>query len=245
MGIAVLVTGCAALVPAPTLDGRQFLSVEVSEGGAPRPLVPGTRIVLTFDDGSLGAQAGCNHMGFSYRVDRGRLVTEGGAMTEMACDEPREAQDQWLIAFLGSRPTATVAGEVLTLAGGGTVISLLDREVAEPDLPLVGPTWTVDAVLAGDTISSVPQGPVATLRFTADGQVAIETGCNSGSATAEVTTETITFGDVVVTERACLVAAPAEDAMLAVLGAGEVAYAVDADVLTLRAGSTGLLLRGS
>src|SRR5688572_30738357 len=39
-----------------SINGRQFISVDVSG----HTLVPGTTIRLTFTDGSLGAQAGCN-----------------------------------------------------------------------------------------------------------------------------------------------------------------------------------------
>src|SRR5262245_63953243 len=55
-------------------------------------------------------------------------------------------------------PISTVAeaGDKLTLTSGTTVVSLQDREVAEPDLPLTGTTWTVDTLLAGGAASSIP-----------------------------------------------------------------------------------------
>ena len=44
--------------PALGLDGRTFLSTDLT--GA--ILAPGSRISLTFKDGNLGANGGCNHM---------------------------------------------------------------------------------------------------------------------------------------------------------------------------------------
>ena len=74
------------------------------------------------------------------------------------------------------------SGDELVLEDGATVITLLDREVADPDLPLVGPVWTVTAIITGDAVSSVPEGVIATLVFTDDGLVMVNTGCNSGVA---------------------------------------------------------------
>jgi heat shock protein HslJ len=46
------------------LWGRTFVSVAVTEDGEPRPLIPGTRIELTFgqreDEGGIRWKAGCN-----------------------------------------------------------------------------------------------------------------------------------------------------------------------------------------
>src|SRR4051812_26438540 len=54
-------------VPAAGLDGRQFLSTGVTQGGAPFALVPNTRIRLTFAaNNSLSGNAGCNIMGGTY-----------------------------------------------------------------------------------------------------------------------------------------------------------------------------------
>jgi heat shock protein HslJ len=45
--------------------------------------------MLTFrDNGELGAQAGCNHMGGAGRIDGDVLMVEMQFMTELACDEP-------------------------------------------------------------------------------------------------------------------------------------------------------------
>ncbi len=242
--VAVLLTACTA-TPGPTLDGTEWLSTAVTEDGADRPLVDGTQIRLTFTDGQLGASAGCNTMGGSYRIEDGRLAFEGGGMTEMGCDDERHAQDDWLFGFLGSQPSVAQEGDKLTLTSGATVVALQDAEVAQPDPPLTGTSWTVDSVISGDAVSSVPDDPVATLVFTDDGRVAVENGCNTGGGAYEVTDGTLRITDVITTLQACGGAAgQLEAAVMAVLNAGEIEYAIDAGSLTLMAGDQGLGLRG-
>ena len=183
--VAAVLSGCGPSSP-PPFDGTEWLSTAVTEDGADRPLVDGTRIRVSFTDGELAASAGCNTMGGAYRIEEGLLVVEGGAITEMGCDEERHAQDDWLFGFLGSQPAIAQEGDKLTLTSGETVIALQDREVAEPDLPLTGTTWTVDTILAGDAATSVPADLVATLIFNRDGTVEIAAGCSPGTGTYEV-----------------------------------------------------------
>lgn len=244
--VLILLAACGGGGQGATLDGREFLSSSVTEDGAPMALVPGTQVRLAFDDGSLGASAGCNSIGGDYRVEDGVLIFEGGSMTEMGCDPERHAQDDWLVAFLASRPSVALDGPELLLTSGGTAVALTDREVAEPDLPLTGTTWTVDTIITGDAASSVPGDAVATLTFTDGGRVEVNTGCNTGSGSYEASQGELRFTDVALTRMAC--AGPAgtlEAAVLPILGAEVVDYTIDAARLTLQAGDDGLGLAGS
>ncbi|HVL53689.1 MAG TPA: META domain-containing protein [Vitreimonas sp.] len=230
---------------AQSLAGRTFLSASVTEGGAERPLAPGTQIRLNFgDDGNLGVNAGCNHIGATWRIAGGVLQVEGGQMTEMGCDPARHAQDDWVIAFLTANPGAMLDGSDLLLTVGDTVMRLTDREVADPDRPLVGPLWTVDTLIDGDTAASIAGDVEATLQFAADGNVLVSTGCNSGTTTVTEANGTLRFGPIALTKRAC--DGPAGDmerAVLAVLQADTIAWTVDANALSLQAAGRGLVLR--
>ena len=242
--VLVLLSACAQ-TPGATLEGRTFLSTSVTKDGVERPLVATTRIRLTLADGRLGASAGCNIYGADYSISDGRLVARGGSMTEMGCDEERSAQDEWLFGFLGSNPTITFDSDGLVLTHDGTVITLLDREIADPDLALVGTTWTVVSIIDGDTVSSFPADVVATLQFHADGTVAVNTGCNSGGGTYTLGGATIRFVGVALTERFC--EGPArqmEAAVTPILQAASVSHQIEARNLTLMAGSQGLGLAG-
>ena len=242
---AILLAACSSVAAAP-LEGRTFLSTGVTDKGAARPLVPGTEIRLTFNrDGQLGMNAGCNHLGGTYRMDGSTLRFEGGAMTDMGCDEARHKQDDWVSAFLASRPTVALAGNDLVLTAGDVVIRLLDREIADPDLPLVGPTWTVNSIVTGDAVSSIPDGVVATLSFGQDGRVAVRTGCNQGGGSYAVEGNRIRFAEIALTKMGCDGArAQMEAAVLAVLEAEDLTFAIEAGSLTLQSAGQGLMLSG-
>jgi heat shock protein HslJ len=247
--LAAVLAGCSVLPGGgnPDVAGREFLSTSVTVGGVEEPLVAGTRLRLGFDtDGMLAAHAGCNHFGAIYRIEDGVLAITEGAMTEMACEPALMEQDDWIFAFLGSQPFIRLTGNELELEDGDTLITLLDREVADPDLPLIGPVWTVTAIVDNDAVSSVPEGVVASLVFTDEGLVMVQTGCNSGSGGVEIRASTILFGDIALTRMACEgPAADMEEAMLAVLTADVVRYEIDASLLDLSIAGFGLQLTGS
>lgn len=225
----------------PALDGRTFLSIKVTDGGVDKPLVAGTVIRISFTDGQIGSSAGCNTIGGTYTVDADTLIFQGGGMTEMGCDPARHAQDDWLAAFLGSRPTIALNGNDLVLTSGATIITMLDKEIADPDRALVGPTWTLSSIITGEAVSSVPDGVTATITFHEDGSVDIEPGCNSGGGSYAVEGGAIRFTDLITTNMACMGAGgQVEGAVLAVLESHSITYAIDAGSLTLMAGDIGL-----
>ncbi|HEX5451520.1 MAG TPA: META domain-containing protein [Candidatus Limnocylindrales bacterium] len=244
---AVLLASCHALGFAggsgPALGGRTFLSISVTEGGASHPLVADTRLRLTFDAGRISASAGCNTMGATYRIDGDRLVVGELAMTALGCDSARAAQDDWLAAFLGSGPSVELRGDDLVLTAGTTVVRLVDREVAEPDLPLVGTTWEVTGILSGDTASSVPAGASASIRFDDAGRFNLNTGCNSAGGSYQVDGSTIRLSELLMTAMACPGAkGELETAVLKVLRERSVTNRIEADSLTLTAGDQALQL---
>ena len=239
--LAILAGAACAVAPATSLGDREFLSVNVTDGGAPRPLVPGTRIRLHFSGSNLGASAGCNSLGGSYRIEGGRLVFSGGGMTEMGCDPQRHAQDDWLVAFLASNPNVRLDGNDLILESGSVVVTLRDRTVVEPDANLVGPTWTLVSIIQGDAVSSVPQGQSATLKFGNDGSFELFAGCNRGGGTWQAVGGGIDFSQILLTKMACDGPASAiEGAMLGVLEADSTSAAIESNTLTLQAGANGL-----
>ena len=221
----------------PGLDGRTFLSTGI-EG---RMLVAGSRIRIAFQDGQISASGGCNSMSGPYRIDGDRLVAGSLATTEMGCDEPLMAQDTWLADLLGGA-TIALDGDTLVLTKGSVRLTTEDREVADPDRPLLGTRWVVDGLISGDAVSSVPVGVTAALTFS-DGRVEVEAGCNRGGGTAEVGDTAITFGPVALTKMACAPDAMAVEQVVATVLSGEVGYTIEAGSLTLDAGGVGLMLR--
>jgi len=222
-----------------SLGGRTFLSSESTHA-----LVDGTRVRLEFRDDELRAHAGCNHL-FGEVTSTADGVLSVGQMggTEMGCDPDLHAQDEWLVAFLTSEPAWSLDGDTLTLTGETDTLVLLDREVADPDRPLEGTTWTVDGIIEGDAVSSVPQGAAATLTI-ADGRISGEAGCNSFSGPVEIRDGEIVITGLESTLKACEDArGELEEAVFAVLGAERIGYEIEAARLTLTGdGGRGLVL---
>jgi heat shock protein HslJ len=245
---ACSVAGVPSAVPSPTpaasadataVNGKTYLSTAVK--GA--TLVSGSRIRLSFKDGSLSAGAGCNAMGGAFTIAAGRLTTSQMISTEMGCAAPLMQQDQWL-AHLLTDAAITIAGDQMTLDDGTTQVTFLDRELADPDRLLEGTHWTLDGIVTGDAASSVPAGVTSTLVITA-GQAAVDTGCNSGSATVQVETDTMTFGPMALTRKACPEGPTSvESAVVGVLD-GTVHHTIEADVLTIDGDGNGLIYRAA
>jgi heat shock protein HslJ len=235
------------IVDPASLNGRQFIAVKVTDDGIVHGLVPGTIIRITFGDGTFSASGGCNTMsGGAYTIVENRLNLAEGAVTEIGCDPARHAQDDWLFTFLGSKPLIELDTDGLILTSGVTEIELLDKEVAAPDQPLVGPTWTLSSIITGDAVSSVPQGITATIKFNEDGTVEIRPGCNTGSGTYAIGEFSIDFNDLATTDIAC--DGPpmsVEAAVLAVLSADSITYSIDSGNLTIMAGANGLQFSAS
>ena len=214
--------------------GRTFLSTAVTDSGADRPLVEGTRLELRFqDDGTLGANAGCNHMGGAAEWTNGTLVVRDLAMTEMGCPDGRNEQDSWFIQVLTGSPKVDLSGNDLTLTQGALTIRFTDREVVDPDRPLAGTDWVVDTILDGDAASSVPPSPPATLRINDAGTFEATTGCAGGTLTGSAGARSgrISFIDVKATE--CATESNALDAAVRAVLRGEVSYEIKADRLVL------------
>jgi heat shock protein HslJ len=239
---AAVLVGCGASQPAgdppPELDGHEYLSTDV----AGHELVDGTQIRLTFDADRVGAHAGCNQLGGTWSVDGDVLVVpDEMVMTEMACDPPALMdQDTWVASFLTSRPTIVLHGDTLTLTGSDVTMTLLDREVTDPDRPLEGTSWVVEGLVDGDAVSSVPAGVrPPTLSFNS-GQVMVDTSCNTGSGGYEVVGSEITFAPLALTLMDCEYSI--ESQVTPVLD-GTATYEIEADVLTITNDATGLVLR--
>lgn len=217
------------------LEGRTFLSQAVTG----RTLVPDTEIRLTFNDGHLGATAGCNSLGAPYSLDGDTLVIdEGMSMTEIGCDPARHDQDTWLADFLTSKPTILLAGSELTLRDGTTAIELLDRELADPDRELVGTTWLVDSIITGEAVSSVPPEGHVTLEFPDDQSfLATARDCTSAAGPVQIGSDTLTFEDFGVDAIGC--SSPWEET-LQVLQQGRTTYDIEAGRLTIQAGENGI-----
>lgn len=236
-----------ATATAPLPEGRTFVSTGVTSGGQPKPLVAGTTIRLRIPaTDKISVQAGCNTAEGVARIEGTTLVVSDLASTAIGCDPALMAQDDWIGGFLRAGPTWQLTGNDLVLSTSDLKVTFSDRAVAEPARPLLDTKWTLDTVVgAGGTASSVPVGVTATMTFSADGRVAGSTGCNSFGATATVSGNQITFGDVASTRRACNGPAGSLEADVLRVLDGVTTFRIEGDRLILEApDGSGLQLAG-
>ncbi len=208
------------------LDGQAFESTEVSG----HDLVADSTITLAFQSDSISANAGCNTMNAGYSISDGTLDVGVMAATMMACPDELMAQDTWLSEFLTGGPEIALDGATLTLTGDDSSITLTGIEDAE----LVGTTWVVSGTVANEAVTVGLVDSEASLTISDDGTVQVDTGCNTGSGTVEITDSTLTFGPIAATLMACdEELTRLETSVLATLQ-GEVSYQIDGSTLSLR-----------
>ena len=163
------------------------------------------------------------------------------ATTEIGCPGDLGAQDIWLSNLLSGRPELSLEGDSLVLTSGDTIVTFLDRTVAEPDQPLAGATWGLKAITDGDTSSSIPEGVSSSLLFTTGGHVQFNDGCNAGGGEYTVDGDALHFSQIVSTMMACPGASgTVAGAVRSVLMADPINFEIDGATLTLKFGDKAL-----
>jgi heat shock protein HslJ len=241
-GVSTGSTAAGGDVTADDLDGRTFVSTQV-DGYA---LVSGTAVTLSFQNGTLSASTGCNTMNGAVTIEDSKLRADQLASTLIGCPDGLAAQDEWLSGFLQAGPTLALDGSELTMTSGSVTITLVDESVGDPARSLVGSAWTLDGIIEGQTVSSVPTGVEAPfLQIGEDGVAAISTGCNRGSAAVGTNGSTLSFGPLRLTKMACPPdTAGVEGSVVAVID-GDVTFTIEGARLTLTKGEEGLVYRAA
>ncbi|WP_051386437.1 META domain-containing protein [Actinokineospora inagensis] len=248
LAVTLILAGCGSsggsnqpATNGPTPVGKTYAYDSAKDKGTPHALVPGSTVTLTFhDDGRLTANAGCNTIGGTVSLSGGTLQPGALSTTDMACSAGLEQQDQWLTHTLEANPTWRVDGDRLTLTSTETELVLSVPKAAS----LTGHKWTVESTISDDAEASVPEPHKATLTFDSD-QVAINTGCNSGSAPYTVNGATLKFDPPILTKMACTDGSTdLENTILATL-TPHTQFRIDAQTLTLTTDNKGLRLRTS
>lgn len=111
-------------------------------------------ITLTFADGNLSGNAGCNTLSASYEAADGTLTLGPIATTRMMCDEERNQREADLLAALAQVTGYTTDFSRLTLtdANGEMLLSFRPLPVLEP-AELYGRVWQVVSL-------ETPNGPL-------------------------------------------------------------------------------------
>jgi heat shock protein HslJ len=247
VGITVLglLGGCGSVDPATDpagLVGITWVLDADSMASLATDLPPGARADVTFETDEAHGTSGCNLYGMEYEAETdGSIAFEGGAMTEMACDEPRMALEAAFMDAMGAVTAFRIDGDRLELTGGPTPLTFVE-EVPMGPLALEGTAWTLDSIGHDGAVSSVLAGSEVTLRLE-EGVANGSAGCNTFNGDYESSGDTLTFGPLASTKMACEQGVMDQEAqVLAALG--EVtSWSVEEDRLTL-SGEGGDLLLG-
>jgi heat shock protein HslJ len=157
---------------------------------------------LAFADGQVSGTSGCNSYFGTYEAhDDGRLSIGALGGTEMACEEPLMALESAYLAALGGVERFTVDDASLTL--DGEVRLVFFEEVPPEPLPLVGTTWDLASIYAGDTVSSVVAGSQLTMALADDGSVSGTAGCDTYMGTYALDGASLSFGPLASTRMTC------------------------------------------
>ncbi|MBT2403474.1 MULTISPECIES: META domain-containing protein [unclassified Streptomyces] len=145
-----------------------------------------------------------------------------------------------LVAVLALATATTACGDgggtPGTSADGNTIV--MTDEPPAPGAPLTATRWTVDSLVSGETVSSVPPEATGKAAFTiaADGAASGTLGCNRFSAKAAVDGPKLTFGPLTTTRMACPgPRGELERTLTELFGAGPLTWKIHAQALTLTA----------
>lgn len=220
------------------LAGRIWLSTAVTEAGARRPLVPGTRIRTTFSEGRLTVDAGCNMLSIPVVVQADRLITGQALSTLIGCSPEREAQDEWIAELLGNGNLGwDVAEGNLTLTAGDTQIGF---EAMAP----WGRTYAAVAVRENDIVPApVVADTTIRLTFTAPDRLTAQAGCNVLAFRVAIDATRLSVDDqVTATRMVCTEDRHAQDRWLTTFLTDGPDYTLHDTTLTLRRSSTTIVL---
>jgi len=220
----------AATLPPVELDGLAFVSESV-EG---QDLVDGSSISISFADGNLAANAGCNSLSGGYTIDGDILVVDQLAQTAMACEEALMDQETWFSELLTANPTIALDGDTLTLSGDGTTVTFTGAAAGGS---LDGREFLSQSVEGQELV----EGSTIRLGF-ADGSISAHAGCNQMNGAYTLDGDVLHVEALATTEMACEPPLMDQDTWLAEFLSSGPAVTLDGDTLTLTSGDVSIVL---
>lgn len=104
-----------------SLVDTAYSVTSITVDGAEREVLGPVEIAFTAD--TISVATPCNGMSGPVTYSESTLTVGALAATKMACEPALMEQDQVIANALAANPTWQLAGETLTLTGGGTVIA--------------------------------------------------------------------------------------------------------------------------
>ncbi|MFD9372158.1 META domain-containing protein [Streptomyces sp. NPDC060020] len=239
LALALGLAGCGqsaenGSAPLPSVTGSWAVE-SLTTGGRTLHAPESARVDIAQD--TAKGNYGCNGFQAVVVVDgTSALTVTPGMSTTMACPD-MEFETAFAKLFSG-RLAIDRGPDRLTLktADGSTIA--MTSQPRDPDAPLIVTDWTVDSLISGESVSSVPAEAAGKARFAiaADGTAGGTLGCNRFSAKATVDGPTVTFGPLTTTRMACEgPAGEVERTLTALFASGPLTTKIDGRTLTLTA----------
>jgi len=185
-------------------------------------------VTLSVRGDQVSGTAPCNVYRGSFDLEDDDSVQIGDiALTRRMCEESTMRAEEEFITALGAVDHVSVNddGDRLTLSGDDDEVRLAFRAYDADEL-LVG-TWQITGVATGTSIESVLSGTEPTVTFHDDGDVTLETGCNTAAGSWELDGHELTIGTMRITLRECSEPAGVMDQETALVAALEAADRVE------------------
>ena len=236
--LAFLLSGCSLPshgAPA-SLDGEWLLQAGTNQG-QPVPIVAGSRITLNIDGTQVGGSAACNSYGGTIQVSGSSVAISALSMTEMACQQDLMASEAAYLAALPRVTTVALSGKTLVLSGPAVELRYMPvAPVADADP--IGTTWILESLISGETASSTVAA--ATLQLSADGRIAVSTGCRQVTGSYTVVEDHLVITLDPYDTIGCAAPLGDQDAHVLDVLANQPTIGIDGDRLTLSVGGKGL-----
>ncbi|MCB0038386.1 MAG: META domain-containing protein, partial [Caldilinea sp.] len=200
--------------------------------------------IITFQNGQITGNGGCNGFFAGYTLDGNALGITLGGRTAMACEDAIMAQEDAILAALGQVASYEVADGQLQLLGedGSALLTLTAQTATE----LTGVVWRATNYNNGqEAVVGMLEGTEITAIFGEDGSVSGSAGCNNFVAGFTVDGNQITIGPAASTMMMCVEpegVMEQEAAFLAAL-ASAATYSVNGQVLEMRTADDAMALR--
>ncbi len=146
-------------------------------------------ITLTFEDGKVAGNAGCNRYFAAYQADGDVLdIDDKIGSTMMMCPEPVMKQEQAYLSLLPQVATFGIEGDTLTLLDSdGQALLIFEKTptVATGEsekAKLIGPVWQWQRTeMANDATIQVDDPARYTVQFNEDGSLIVKADCKETS----------------------------------------------------------------
>ncbi len=179
------------------------LASYVDASGGTVPALEVASAAITFENGRAAGSVGCNRISGPYQVNDNDITLGPFMMTMMACPEPQMTQEQAVTKAMADATTFEISGDQLLLKNAaGEVVVTLTKDMP---IALIGPEWTMTFYNNGKGgFQSAVIGLIVTATFSEDGHVSGTGGCNSYGGSFTIEGNTISFGSIAATEKACM-----------------------------------------